>query len=149
MYSFLRRPEDSEIEDYFKNPDNINHLIAFLKNIDALAFFSEILHEYVNSDESLKKAIHSQDGFRQAMVKEKVNKLRDMIEEMLGLLELGNLRAFAEANYLAYVEAKQTKPKVGLFKLMSEMREEEMKVALGFLILLMKNIGRMIEGKED
>lgn len=146
MYSFLRRPEDTEVENYFRNPENIKHLVSFLRNIDALAFFSEILHEYVNSDEELKRAIYSSDSFRNAVIKEKVSKFKDIVDEAMGLLELGNLRAFAEANYLAYVEAKQSKPKVGPIKLVTEMRDEEVKTALGFLLLLMKNVGRMIEG---
>jgi len=146
LYSFLRRPEDTEVENYFRNPENIKHLVSFLRNIDALAFFSEILHEYVNSDEELKRAIYSSDSFRNAVIKEKVSKFKDIVDEAMGLLELGNLRAFAEANYLAYVEAKQSKPKVGPIKLVTEMRDEEVKTALGFLLLLMKNVGRMIEG---
>ncbi len=134
------------MENYFRNPENIKHLVSFLRNIDALAFFSEILHEYVNSDEELKRAIYSSDSFRNAVIKEKVSKFKDIVDEAMGLLELGNLRAFAEANYLAYVEAKQSKPKVGPIKLVTEMRDEEVKTALGFLLLLMKNVGRMIEG---
>ncbi len=135
------------MENYFRNPENIRHLVSFLRNIDALAFFSEILHEYVNRDEELKRAIYSSDSFRNAVIKEKVSKFREIINETMGLLELGNLRAFAEANYLAYVEAKQSKPKVGPIKLLTEMRDEEVKTALGFLLLLMKNVGRMIEGE--
>ena len=135
------------MENYFRNPENIRHLVSFLRNIDALAFFSEILHEYVNSDEELKRAIYSSDSFRNAVIKEKVSKFREIINETMGLLELGNLRAFAEANYLAYVEAKQNKPKAGPIKLVTEMRDEEVKTALGFLLLLMKNIGRMIENE--
>jgi len=133
------------VENYFRNPENINHLVTFLRNIDALAFFSEILHEYVNGDEELKRAIYSRNGFRQAVVKEKVSKFREIMDEMMGLLELGNLKAFAQANYLAYVEAKQTKPRVGPLKLMSELRNEDVKLALGFILLLLKNVGHMIE----
>jgi len=48
-YVFLRRPEDELVEAYFKKDENIRHLTTFLNSMDALAYFAEILHTYVEA----------------------------------------------------------------------------------------------------
>ncbi len=147
-YVFLRRPEDEGVEDYFRNEENIKHLLSFLKNIDTLAFLSDILHEYINQKEDLKRAIFSEDKYRLATVKEKARKLDRILNEILSLLEFGNLQAFARANYFAFVEARQEKPKAGLFKLLNALRDEDIKLTIGFLLLLMKNVANIIKAED-
>ena len=149
MYTFLRREEDALVEEYFRNPQNIKHLIVMLKSMDALAYFAEVLHEYISMKGDLRRLIYSEDKVRRAGVKEHANKLDVWANELIGLLEVGNLREFAKANYEAYREAKDTKPKVGFFTLLKEMRSDEIKLTMGFLLLLLKKISELIENNGE
>ncbi|RUM30884.1 MAG: DUF1641 domain-containing protein [Aquifex sp.] len=149
MYVFLRQPEDEIIEEYFSNPENIKHLVTFLNSIDALAYFAEVLHKYVNVDPNLKTAVYSSGGMREFYIREHTEKLKFMIDELVSTLEFGNLKSLARANYEAFLEAKREKPRMSMWKAFKELRDPEVKLTIGFLLLLMKKVGKVIEGEED
>lgn len=145
MHVFLRQPEDEIIEKYFSNQENIRHLVIFLQSIDALAYFAEVLHNYVNVNPNLKSAVYSSGKDRNNAIRIHTEKLSRMLDELVGILEFGNLRALARANYDAFVQAKLEKPKAGIWKILKEMKEPEVQLALGFILLLLRNVGKTIE----
>ncbi|ADC90040.1 hypothetical protein Thal_1411 [Thermocrinis albus DSM 14484] len=140
-YVFLRRSEDELVENYFREPANIRHLVTLLNGMDALAYLAEILHEYVNMKEDLKRNIYSENGVRKASVREGAQKLDFLLQELLGTLEIGRLKDLALANHRAYLRAKREKPKVGPLKLFNELRgNEKLQLAIGFVLLLLQEI---------
>lgn len=145
-YLFLRSKEDDVIEAYFKEPDNIRHLVILLQSLDAVAFFAEVLHNYVNKNESLRNYIYGDDRLRQVGLEESTEKFGILVRELIGTLELGNLADLAKANYIAYTEAKRLKPRVGLWRLLKEFKNPDVQLTMGFVILLLKEISKLIEG---
>jgi len=86
---------------------------------------------------------------RESYIREHTEKLKFMIDELVSTLEFGNLKSLARANYEAFLEAKREKPKMGMWKALKELRDPEVKLTIGFLLLLMKKVGKVIEGEED
>ncbi|WP_340695814.1 DUF1641 domain-containing protein [Hydrogenobacter thermophilus] len=149
-YVFLRRPEDELVEAYFKKDENIRHLTIFLSSMDALAYFAQILHEYVESREDLRKSIHETDTEeRRRAISDGLRRMDLMVRELFGVLELGNLADFARANYRAYEEMKKYKKKVGLLGIYRELRNPQVQIALGFMFTLLKNIASLFGDRKD
>lgn len=145
-YIFLRRPEDELVEAYFKKDENIRHLTTFLNSLDALAYFAEILHEYVESREDLSRYVHEREDRKKA-VKAGAEKLDFLIKELVGTLELGNLAHFARANYEAYEDTKENPRRVGLLGIYRELRDPDVQLALGFVFTLLKRIAYLFKEK--
>ena len=149
MYVFLRQSEDDIIEEYFSNSENIKHLLTFLNSMDALAYFAEVLHEYVSDDPTFKQAVYSSGGRRTSYINEHAEKLRFIMSELMSVLEFGSLRTFARANYEAFLKARREKTRAGLWRMLKELRDPHVRSAVGFLIILMKEVGKVVEGEED
>ncbi|AHE96116.1 hypothetical protein THERU_04915 [Thermocrinis ruber] len=148
-YVFLRRPEDELVEAYFKKEENIRHLTTFLNSMDALAYFAEILHVYVEAREDLRVYIHETNREeREKSVKAGAEKLDFLVKELVGTLELGNLADFARANYEAYQYTKKNPKKVGLLGIYRELRDPDVQLALGFVFTLLKQVAQLFNGKE-
>jgi len=148
-YVFLRRPEDELVEAYFKKEENIRHLTTFLNSMDALAYFAEILHAYVETREDLRVYIHETNREeREKSVKAGAEKLDFLVKELIGTLELGNLADFARANYEAYEETKKNPKRVGLFGIYRELRDPDVQLALGFVFTLLKRVAYLFKVKE-
>ncbi|HIP43224.1 MAG TPA: DUF1641 domain-containing protein [Aquifex aeolicus] len=86
---------------------------------------------------------------REAHIREHTEKLKFMIGELVSILEFGNLKSLARANYEAFLEAKRKKLRMSMWKAFKELRNPEVKLTIGFLLLLMKKVGKVIEGEED
>jgi len=86
---------------------------------------------------------------REAHIREHTEKLKFMIGELVSILEFGNLKSLARANYEAFLEVKREKPRMSMWKAFKELRNPEVKLTIGFLLLLMKKVGKVIEGEED
>ncbi len=148
-YVFLRRPEDELVEAYFKKDENIRHLTTFLNSMDALAYFAEILHAYVETREDLRVYIYETNREeREKSVKAGAEKLDFLVKELIGTLELGNLADFARANYEAYEETKKNPKRVGLFGIYRELRDPDVQLALGFVFTLLKRVAYLFKVKE-
>ncbi|SNZ16606.1 DUF1641 domain-containing protein [Hydrogenobacter hydrogenophilus] len=148
-YVFLRRAEDELVEAYFKKDENIRHLTTFLNSMDALAYFAEILHAYVEAREDLSVYIHETNREeREKSVKAGAEKLDFLVKELIGTLELGNLADFARANYEAYEETKKNPKRVGLFGIYRELRDPDVQLALGFIFTLLKRVSYLFKANK-
>ncbi len=148
MYVFLREPEDDIVESYFSKKENINHLVNLLNNLDIIAFLSEVLHYYAYTSDNLREAITAKDPQkREEYVKNYAKKLDKLADEMIGLLEIGNLKALAKANHEALIEARTSKPRVGIWQLLKSMKDPKVQLTMGFLVLLLQKIADVIEDR--
>jgi len=148
MYSFLRTPEDSVIDKYLQEASTYESIASMLKNLEAFAFLSDVLYEYFMIRKDMYSHIGRDKKIRDATIKDFAEKLDGIVEELMGILEFGNLRMFAEANYEAYRSAKQLKPRPSFFQMVKELKDPEIRLTIGFLFLLMKNVASVIENHE-